>query len=217
MEFQSLADLPDLQDFEVFGSLIRCFAANICTSTVEFGINATRQIYYYLVRSFSRMHGCRGCLGCCSKSTPIIAVGEPSKGLRIQEQTVMKPSISEDFWSTSTREKDNSAVQSQRSISSISTSNQTLNYHSGTGSSSNPSEFVNHGNYGGLLLWNQTRQQWIGNRWSENRSQQIREPRLSWNATYDSFLGTNKAFPQPIPLSEMVDFLVDIWELGMYD
>ncbi|KAJ9688655.1 hypothetical protein PVL29_014353 [Vitis rotundifolia] len=159
-------------------------------------------------------HGSRGCLGCCTKPTPIIAVDEPSKGLRIQGRTVKKPSISEDFWSTSTCEIDNSTVQSQRSISSISTSNQSLTQYSGIGSTSNNSEFINHG----LLLWNQTRLQWVGNKRSENQSQQIREPRLRWNATYEGLLGTNRRFSQPIPLSEMIDFLVDVWEQeGMYD
>ncbi|XXG45722.1 hypothetical protein AAC387_Pa02g0723 [Persea americana] len=170
------------------------------------------------IRSFSawirRILACMGgCLGCCSKATPIIAVDAPSKGLKVQGRTVRKPSLSEDFWSSSTYEMENSGVQSQRSVSSISTSNQTLDSH-GAGNSSNPSEFVNHG----LLLWTQTRQQWIGNKRKENQVQQVHEPRLSWNATYDSLLGTNKPFPQPIPLSEMVDFLVDIWEQeGMYD
>ncbi|XP_073009035.1 uncharacterized protein [Typha latifolia] len=154
-----------------------------------------------------------GCLGCCTKPTPVTAVDEPSKGLKIQGRTVKKPSVSEDFWSTSTYEMENSAVQSQRSISSISTSAQPLDQH-GAASSSNPPEFVNHG----LLLWNHTRQQWIGNRRPDTRSQQVQEPRLSWNATYESLLGTSKPFPQPIPLSEMVDFLVDVWEQeGMYD
>ncbi|KAF8409428.1 hypothetical protein HHK36_005504 [Tetracentron sinense] len=83
-----------------------------------------------------------GCLGCFTKATPIIAVDEPSKGLKIQGWTVKEPSISEDFWSTSTCEMDNSAVQSQRSVSSSSTSNQILDHHSGTGSQNNPSEFV---------------------------------------------------------------------------
>ncbi|KAM0944909.1 hypothetical protein DsansV1_C11g0114021 [Dioscorea sansibarensis] len=157
----------------------------------------------------------RGCLGCCTKPTPIIAVDEPSKGLRIQGRTVRKPSISEDFWSTSTYEMENSGVQSQRSVSSISTSAQTLD--AGSGSSSNPAEFVNHATIV-LLLWNQIRQQWVGTRRPDNQSQQVKEPKLSWNATYDSLLGTNKPFPQPIPLSEMVDFLVDVWEQeGMYD
>uniref|UniRef100_A0A1D1YR76 3-isopropylmalate dehydratase large subunit n=2 Tax=Anthurium amnicola TaxID=1678845 RepID=A0A1D1YR76_9ARAE len=108
---------------------------------------------------------------------------------------------------------DNTGIQSERSISSISISTQVHDLH-GAGSSSNPSEFVNHG----LLLWNQTRQQWLGNKRPENRRQKIREPRVSWNATYDSLLGTNKPFPQPIPLSEMLNFLVDVWEQeGMYD
>ncbi|KAJ4953073.1 hypothetical protein NE237_029905 [Protea cynaroides] len=155
-----------------------------------------------------------GCLGCCTKPVLIITVDEPSKGLKSQGQTVKKPSISEDFWSTSTCEMDNSAVQSQRSISSISASNQTLDPHGGSSSSSNPPEFVNHG----LLLWNQTRQQWVGHKRPESRTEKIQEPRLSWNASYDNLLGTNKPFPQRIPLAEMVDFLVDIWEQeGMFD
>ncbi|RWR73354.1 hypothetical protein CKAN_00162700 [Cinnamomum micranthum f. kanehirae] len=159
----------------------------------------------------------RGCLGRCTKATPIIAVDEPSKGLKIQGRSVRKPSLSEDFWSTSTYEMENSGVHSQRSVSSISTSNQISDAH-GAGSTSNPPEFVNHGKYICLLLWTQTRQQWIGNKRLENRVQQAKEPKLSWNATYESLLGTNKPFPQPVPLSEMVDFLVDIWEQeGMYD
>ena len=55
-----------------------------------------------------------------------------------------RPGPVEDFWSTSTGEMDNSAVQSQGSISSISTSNQTFDPHN-NGSTSNPAEFVNHG------------------------------------------------------------------------
>lgn len=89
----------------------------------------------------------RGCLGCCTKPPLIIAVDEPSKGLRIQGQAVKKPSISEDFWSTSTCEMDNSAVQSQRSVSSMSTSNPPLDPYGNVGSTSNPTEFVNHGKF----------------------------------------------------------------------
>lgn len=152
-----------------------------------------------------------GCFGCCTKSTPIIAVDEPTKGLRIQGRAVKKPSISDDFWSTSTCDLENSAVQSQRSISSISTSNQTLNHYTGTSSNS---DFVNHG----LILWNQVRMQWIGSSKSENRTQQSWESKSSWPATYESLLGTKNPFPRPIPLSEMVDLLVDVWEHeGLYD
>ncbi|XP_057468207.1 uncharacterized protein LOC130757493 isoform X2 [Actinidia eriantha] len=151
-----------------------------------------------------------GCLGCCANPPLTIAVDNPSKGLRIRGQTVKKASISEDFWSTSTCEMDNSAIQSQRSVSSMSTTIPSLDLH---GSTSNPTEFVNHG----LLLWNQTRQQWTGNKRSQNCTQ-VPEPKLSSNATYESLLGTNKPFPQPVPLPEMVDFLVNVWEQeGLYD
>ncbi|XP_059456711.1 uncharacterized protein LOC132186711 isoform X2 [Corylus avellana] len=155
-----------------------------------------------------------GCLGCYNKPTVTTSVDAPSKGLTIQGRTVRKPSISEDFWTTSMCDMDNSAVQSQGSISSISTTNQILDPHGIAGSANAPSEFVNHG----LLLWNQTRQRWVGNKRSENRAQQTREPKLNWNASYESLLGSNKPFPQAIPLTEMVDFLVDIWEQeGLYD
>ncbi|GMP94542.1 hypothetical protein CsSME_00043979 [Camellia sinensis var. sinensis] len=149
-----------------------------------------------------------GCLGFCTKP-----VDEPSKGMKIQGQIVRKQSVTDDFWSTSTCEMDNSALQSHGSVSTLSTSNPPLDPHNSVGSMSNPTEFVNHG----LLLWNQTRLQWTGNKRPENQPQ-IREPKLSWNATYENLLGTNKPFPQPVPLSEMVDFLVDIWDQeGLYD
>ncbi|KAJ7978922.1 DUF4050 family protein [Quillaja saponaria] len=157
-----------------------------------------------------------GCFGCCTKPTPIIAVDEPAKGLRIQGQTVRKPTMSDDFWSTSTYDLENSSIQPQRSASSVSTLNKILYHNSGTGSTGSHPKFVNNG----LLLWNESRVQWVGtgsNR-SQNQSQQKQEPRLHWNATYESLLGTRQPFPRRVPLSEMVEFLVDVWELeGMYD
>ncbi|XP_030526214.1 uncharacterized protein LOC115737928 isoform X1 [Rhodamnia argentea] len=157
------------------------------------------------------MHGSRGCFGCCLKPKPTTAVDAPSKGSEIHDRKLKNPSKSENFWSTSTLDMDNSAVQSQGSISSISTSNQTIDPQAGNPGT--PSEFVNHG----LILWNQTRQRWIGNKRSENQTQQV-QPKLNWNATYDNLLGSDKPFPHPIPLSEMVDFLVDTWEQeGLYD
>lgn len=146
-----------------------------------------------------------GCFGCYSKPTPIIAVDEPNKGLRIQGQTVKKPSFSDDFWSSSTFDVDNGALQSQRSLSSISTL--TLNQ-------SNDSEFVNHG----LILWNESRLQWIGNGSSRNQNKQKRGRTLSWNTTYESVLARRTPFARPVPLSEMIEFLVEAWEQeGMYD
>ncbi|XP_009785326.1 uncharacterized protein LOC107797262 isoform X2 [Nicotiana tabacum] len=106
---------------------------------------------------------------------------------------------------------ENSTVQSQRSMSSISISN-SLAQHGGTGSASNNNEFVNQG----YLLWNQSRLQWLASKKPENRI--VEEPMLNWNVSYESLFGTNKRFPQPIPLSDMVDFLADIWEHeGLYD
>ncbi|KAL3500885.1 hypothetical protein ACH5RR_039978 [Cinchona calisaya] len=154
-----------------------------------------------------------GCLGCCTKPPLVISVDDPSKGLKLQGHQLKKPRITEDFWSSSTYEVDNSAFPSQRSISSISTSNQTLDPHGTSSSTGNHTEFVNHGR----LLWTQTRQLWIGDKES-NVTKQTQGPKLCLDATYESLLGTNKPFSQPIPLPEMVDFLVDIWEQeGLYD
>ncbi|XP_054782935.1 uncharacterized protein LOC129290240 isoform X3 [Prosopis cineraria] len=157
------------------------------------------------------MHGSSGCVGCYKKPTLITL--EP-KEVSKQGQAVRKRSTSNDFWTTSTHDMDNSAVQSQGSISSISVTNQAPDPHGSSGKTSNSTEFVNHG----LILWNQTRQQWVGNKKPQIQSQQLREPKLSWDATYESLLGSSKPFHRPIPLPEMVDFLVDIWEQeGLYD
>lgn len=153
-----------------------------------------------------------GWLACFSKPKVIQSRDVPIENIETRVRRVGKPSIPDDIWSSSTVDMDHSTVQSQGSMSSISTS-QTLNAHGGTSSGGTP-EFVNHG----LLLWNQTRQQWVGNKKDENRPARVLEPRLSWNATYESLLGSNKRFSQRVPLAEMVDFLVDIWEQeGMYD
>ncbi|XP_042003239.1 uncharacterized protein LOC121752310 isoform X1 [Salvia splendens] len=149
-----------------------------------------------------------GCLGCCTKPLLVISVDEPSKGLEIQGQRLKKHSLTEDFWSPSSGDMDNSGLPSHRSASSISTSNQTLDTNGSTGGPSNSSEFVNHG----LLLWNQTRQQWVGNKGPQKSGQEAQEAKLSFNTIYEGLLGSNKPFPQPIPLTEMVDFLVDVWE-----
>uniref|UniRef100_A0A6M2EV87 Gag1-like clamp domain-containing protein n=1 Tax=Populus davidiana TaxID=266767 RepID=A0A6M2EV87_9ROSI len=154
----------------------------------------------------------RGCFGCCAKPPTIIAIDASSKGRRVQKRSVKKSSKSNNFWSTSAGDMENSTMHSQGSLSSISTLNQQLD-PSSAGSTSNSSEFVNRG----VLLWNQTRQQWLGNKKTQNRKQ-VREPTISWNATYESLLGSNKPFARPVPLAEMVDFLVDVWEQeGLYD
>ncbi|KAH7437590.1 hypothetical protein KP509_05G079600 [Ceratopteris richardii] len=77
----------------------------------------------------------------------------------------------------------------------------------------NGSAFVNHA----LILWQERRREWVGNR-QEPRPRAPREPVLSWNTTYDDLLQTSRPFARPIPLTDMVDFLVDVWEQeGLYD
>ncbi|CAN8305129.1 unnamed protein product [Cochlearia groenlandica] len=107
---------------------------------------------------------------------------------------------------------DNITFPSQGSVSS---SNKTFDSQTGTRNTNVPPEYVNQG----LLLWNQTRERWIGKERTNKPSDLKQEAALNWDAaTYDSLLGSNKLFPKPIPLNEMVDFLVDIWEQeGLYD
>ncbi|XP_020238582.1 uncharacterized protein LOC109817670 isoform X1 [Cajanus cajan] len=148
----------------------------------------------WLCQIFACMGGCLGCF----PNPPLI------KG------QAMNRDISEDFWSSSAFEIDQTAFQSQKSFSSIGIPSDP---QSSAGIQIDSPEYVNHG----LLLWNQMRKQWVGNRRPGNKKQ-VGEPRISWNATYESLMGTTKPFPQPIPLGEMVEFLVDIWELeGLYD
>ncbi|KAK7410267.1 hypothetical protein VNO78_00910 [Psophocarpus tetragonolobus] len=142
----------------------------------------------------------RGCLG-CFPNPPLI------KG-----QAMNKGDISEDFWSSSAFEIDQIALQSQKSLSAIGLPSDP---QSSAGIQIDSTECVNHG----LVLWNQMRRQWVrvGNRRPGNKKH-VGEPIISWNSTYESLMGTNKPFPRPIPLGEMVDFLVDIWEMeGLYD
>ncbi|XP_058084186.1 uncharacterized protein LOC131231868 isoform X2 [Magnolia sinica] len=67
------------------------------------------------------------------------------------------------------------------------------------------------------IAWNERRRLWVGDQ-SQKSHKMPREPVISWSTTYDDLLTTSQPFPQPIPLPEMVDFLVDIWhEEGLYD
>ncbi|XP_065848903.1 uncharacterized protein [Euphorbia lathyris] len=155
-----------------------------------------------------------GCFGCCNRPATTITIGNTSKRLRNKDQTTKQESTSDDFWSASPIEMDTNGLKSRRSSpSSTSVVNQPLDPLTGAATTSNPPEFVNHG----FHLWRQTRQQWAANK-KPRQKKRVREPTISWNASYETLLGTSKRFPQPIPLPEMVDFLVDIWEQeGFYD
>ncbi|KAK1289282.1 hypothetical protein QJS10_CPB18g01748 [Acorus calamus] len=77
----------------------------------------------------------------------------------------------------------------------------------------NGSLFINKA----AIDWHESRKQWIGDS-SKRAHKTTKEPIISWNTTYDDLLSTGQLFAQPIPLSEMVDFLVDIWhEDGLYE
>ncbi|GLT56686.1 hypothetical protein SLA2020_297120 [Shorea laevis] len=73
--------------------------------------------------------------------------------------------------------------------------------------------FVNHAE----ISWHEMRRQWVGDQ-SKRPKRMPREPIMSWTTTYEDLLCSTEPFQQPIPLAEMVDFLVDIWqEEGLYD
>ncbi|KAL8227011.1 hypothetical protein R6Q57_016843 [Mikania cordata] len=148
------------------------------------------------------IHGSRGCLGCCTK-TPFVTTDNKLTENLGKGQLTRKRSIFEDFCSSSTYEMDYSLPQSQ--ISASSTSNTAVDAQCWSGS--NPSEFVNRG----LLLWNQTRQQWIGAMAPEH-NKKTRQSVISWNATYDNLLGSNKPFSRPIPLPGSI-FSIRTWHL----
>lgn len=91
----------------------------------------------------------RGCLGCFSKPL-VISMGEAdaSKGLKTQAQTMNNDNRSDDFfWSSSAIELDHGAIQSQRSMSSISVSNHPSDPQSSDGIQTDSPEFVNHGKF----------------------------------------------------------------------
>lgn len=93
---------------------------------------------------YCRLEQSSGCLGCDTRPKLITSVDEPFKGQNSNAWKISKPILSEDFWTTSACEMDNTAVQSCGSISSTSTLPQMHDAH-GAGCSSKPSEFVNHG------------------------------------------------------------------------
>ncbi|PKA48244.1 hypothetical protein AXF42_Ash020641 [Apostasia shenzhenica] len=80
-------------------------------------------------------------------------------------------------------------------------------------------ESVSNGSFvnSAAISWVLQRREWVGDQARKSR-RPPREPIISWCTTYDDLLSSSTPFPQPIPLSEMVDFLVDIWhEEGLYD
>ena len=84
--------------------------------------------------------------------------------------------------------------------------------------------FVNHR----LAAWEKRRAEWVasgrtahgigGANGNKSGSRTHRRPVLSADATYDDLLTSSRPFSKPVPLFEMVDFLVEVWdEDGLYD
>ncbi|KAL4029249.1 hypothetical protein IC575_012476 [Cucumis melo] len=123
------------------------------------------------------------------------------------------PSMSEDFWSTSTCDLDELLTLQSRQNSFISTTNHNSNHGGVIDNLSNHSDFVNHG----FVLWTQTRLRWVGNCVPAKRTKKSHITGLSWYMTKELLLETRKPYHRRIPLSEMVDFLVEEWEEeGLY-
>ncbi|KAM7526165.1 hypothetical protein LguiA_016067 [Lonicera macranthoides] len=74
--------------------------------------------------------------------------------------------------------------------------------------------FINHAE----MAWNERRRAWVGDDKPQRQQRTPRDPIMSWTTTYEDLLLSTEPFQDPIPLAEMVDFLVDTWlEDGLYD
>lgn len=159
------------------------------------------------------LHGSSGCVGGCAKPPPGTTVERSSRRHPSRRGVSGLFLVKKDWWSSSPDDMENSVNNSHSmrrnpSVGSTSQADETQLTNDSTNST-----FVNHA----LIMWNERRREWLGNR-SQNRPQMPREPIISWNTTYDDLLATNQPFPQPVPLPEMIDFLVDVWhEEGLYE
>ncbi|XP_057979219.1 uncharacterized protein LOC131165426 isoform X2 [Malania oleifera] len=78
---------------------------------------------------------------------------------------------------------------------------------------SSTSIFVNDA----ATAWHKSRREWVGDQ-SQKSQRMAKDPIISWSMTYEDLLSSNEPFSEPIPLPEMVDFLVDIWhDEGLFD
>ncbi|KAL1551392.1 hypothetical protein AAHA92_19243 [Salvia divinorum] len=99
----------------------------------------------------------------------------------------------------------------------------------GAGCSRESTEYVNPG----LVLWNESREKWVADKKLATRSHQLfhglklrsicMDTKLhlcSANTSKDmhKLLNSAEPFPRHVPLGEMVDFLVNVWDdEGMYE
>ncbi|XP_038886790.1 uncharacterized protein LOC120076904 [Benincasa hispida] len=75
------------------------------------------------------------------------------------------------------------------------------------------STFINQA----AIRWHEGRKKWVDKN-SQQQQRMERESIISWSTAYEDLLSTHEPFSEPIPLPEMVDFLVDIWhDEGLFD
>nr|PNR28713.1 hypothetical protein PHYPA_029306 [Physcomitrium patens] len=119
---------------------------------------------------------------------------------------------SEDWWMSSSHGMgDNGGALDSQALRHYSRALNKSHASGSASSNSSKSSFENHA----LTHWQKQRKEWVGSQKSQPRK--LREPVIRWNATYEELLGTSRPFVKPVPLSEMVDFLVDVWEReGLY-
>ncbi|XP_022993761.1 uncharacterized protein LOC111489671 [Cucurbita maxima] len=76
------------------------------------------------------------------------------------------------------------------------------------------STFVNQA----AIRWHESRKKWVDTKQSQQQQRMERDSIISWSTAYEDLLSTYEPFSEPIPLPEMVDFLVDIWhDEGLFD
>eukprot|EP00250_Pteridium_aquilinum_P006181 c16152_g1_i1 orf=191-682(+) len=160
------------------------------------------------------MYGNSGCIGIRAKASSDTMVERSST--RHSSRRVLRGHSTythRDWWATSSGEMENHAA-SRRPLEQ-NTPRSTPHNQENRMLNNDPSNttFVNHA----LLLWEEQRRQWVGNK-PEGANEQALEPVLSAETTYDDLLTTNRPFPRPVPLQEMMQFLVEIWiQEGLYD
>ncbi|CAM0905856.1 unnamed protein product [Alopecurus aequalis] len=157
------------------------------------------------------LYGCSGCIGNLSKCQ-----SRPDSKLQAspRKKSNHSPVGKGRRCSSGPEAMENNAsisVSLEGNISSL--PNSTANDSKMSVENEKDTSFINHA----AVAWAEMRSQWIGDK-EKVLKEAAREPIISWCTTYDDLLSTGECFSQPIPLPEMVDFLVDIWyEEGLYD
>ncbi|KAH7278411.1 hypothetical protein KP509_38G039900 [Ceratopteris richardii] len=151
-----------------------------------------------------------GCIGVRAKATNENMVER--KSIRPSSRRVLRGYQNQsprDWWATSSGE-----MESQRKTHDQNIPRGIYNQEGPLPSNdSNNSDFVNHA----FLLWEEQRRQWVGNK-TKQSNERVVESLLSAETTYEDILTTNRPFSRPVPLKEMMQFLVRVWvQEGLYD